>query len=98
MNKEYHPSVSIDFVLEQLKKSPKIIEGSFGKIGNTTHYFVVNGRKPISKRLHVINVDENNEINFIQATGLAINFSFITALMNWYEKEKGWKEGDYFEQ
>lgn len=98
MDKEYHPYVSVDFIIEQLKRNPKVIADSFHKIGTTTYYFVVHGKKAINRRFYSINVNENNEVNFNQATGLAINFSFITALMNWYEKEKGWKEGDYFER
>ncbi len=97
MSKDYHPSVSIDFILDQLKKSPKVDKDSFGQIVKTTHYFVVNGRRPLGKRFQNINMDGNSEVNFIQATCLAINFSFITALLEWYEKEKGWKKGNYFQ-
>ena len=35
------------------------------------------------------------EVNFIQATGLAIRFGFMGELLEWYEKEKYWKEGGY---
>ena len=91
---ENYPKVTIEFLVENLKKSPKVIEESFSTM-NDTMSFVCKGNQPIYKRSFIITSNSEMEVNFIQATGLAIRFGFMGELLEWYEKEKYWKEGGY---
>lgn len=95
MEQEYHPTVSIEFLISKLKKHPKIIPESIQKTGETTYFFVIYGKKPISKRTYIINFNSKGEVNFNQATALAISFNFIGDLMHWYYEFKDWKEGNF---
>lgn len=95
MSQDYHPTVTVQYLISKLENHPKIIKGSIQKVGDTTYFFVVAGKKPISRRTHIINFNSKGEVNFNQATGLALNFGFMGDLMKWYYENKGWKEGDF---
>ena len=92
----HHPSVDIEFIIEKLIKSGKIVPESLRRIGNTST-LIVKGTRAIYKRTIVLRCDNNDEVNFNQSAGLAARFNFMGELLKWFEENKDWKEGDYFE-
>ena len=52
------------------------------------------GDKPIYKRQVTIRLIDN-EFTFIQSTSKAILLGFMSDLLNYFEKEKNYKDGGY---
>ncbi|WP_152267034.1 hypothetical protein [Agriterribacter humi] len=94
MPENYHPSVDLDFIEKQLINSGRLAPGGIVKIGSTTTY-VIQGNQAIYKRSIYIRELTPGQVCFEQATGLAIRFSFMGALLEWLHEERNWKEGDY---
>lgn len=93
MGDSFYPTVDLDFIIDHVLKSGKVIPESKNKIGNTVS-FLLEGNQAIHKRLIIIR-HINSEINFEQASSLAFNFGFMGFLLNWLIENKGWKEGGY---
>jgi hypothetical protein len=96
MGDKHYPYVVTEFIIDKLLESDKVIKDSQLKIGSTIT-FILNTEKPLHKRTITIR-EFNGEINFMQATGLAIIYGFMGDLLNWYEEHKSWKEGGYVKQ
>jgi len=69
---------------------------TFGK----SHTFILDGQKALHKRrffAREFDVEKYNEgqVNFMQATALAIICGFMGELLKWFESERGWKEGNF---
>ncbi len=96
MDEEQLPTVDIDFIIEKILKSGKVIPQSKLKIGDTTT-FVATGNKPMHKR-HVTIREFDGIVNFEQATGKAILFGFMGDLLKWFDENRDWKEGGYVER
>lgn len=94
MPENYHPSVDVDFIISNLLRCNKVIPGSRSDIGQHMTTFVLEGNKPMHKR-HVIITHSNGEVNFNQASSLAIKFHFMGNLLRWLEEFRNWKEGEY---
>ncbi|MCT4138477.1 hypothetical protein HZP64_14550 [Elizabethkingia anophelis] len=95
MSDNFLPKTDIYFILEKLKASTKVITDSIEKVGDYTYSFVIEGDKPLYKRQGIINFNSDEEVNFDQATAMAIKYGFMGELLKWYESEKSWKEGAY---
>lgn len=93
MSDSYHPSVTTEFIIQKINKSNKVIDGSELRAGNSIS-FVLKGDKPFHKKFVTLR-EIDGCINFEQAMGKAILFSFIGDLLKWLEENKGWKEGEY---
>jgi hypothetical protein len=91
----HYPTVDIDFIDSQMLKSGKLIPNGRLKVGNTTTY-VLAGPQPVIKRTITVREDENQQVQYEQATGLAARFLFIGSLLHWFEENRDWKEGGYF--
>lgn len=87
-----HPTVSIDFIKEQIGLSNKV--QSVITIGNTDAY-VIFGNKSISRRTFLIRDTGDGEVDFNYATGLAMKLNFMPQLLDWLETNKKWKSGAY---
>ena len=81
-----------------LQKSNKIISSSIKKVGDFTYSFIRNGEQPLFKRQGIITCNSSDEVNFDQATSLAIRYGFMGELLKWFEKHKSWKEGAYIDR
>lgn len=93
MPKSGYPLVDLEFLIEKLKQSNKLIEDSESRVGSTIS-FIVKGNQPLYKRtIYIRNFD--GEVNFFQATSLAILYGFMGDLLIWYHDNKNWKEGGY---
>lgn len=92
MPDSFYPSVDFDFIKEKLLETGKI-EGHF-TVGNTVT-FISSGNKAIHKRSIMIRLLYENQVCYEQATGLSARFGFIGALLQWYIKNRNWKEGGY---
>ncbi|MGV9004723.1 hypothetical protein [Flavobacterium sp.] len=93
INNEHLPSVDIDFIIENISNSSKVIKNSKLAIGSTTT-FMLEANKAFHKR--IINIRSlNGQVNFMQATALAINHGFMGALLDWYRDNRDWNEGGY---
>lgn len=92
LNNNY-PSVDEDFLLDRIRNSPKIDSASEKKVGNSYSFLMV-GDKPIYKRQVTIR-SIDGEFNFIQATSKAILLGFMSDLLEYFEKEKNYKDGGY---
>ncbi len=89
------PSVSLDFIIEKLLNRDLIIPNTRVDVGESMTTFLKVGKQPIYKRL--VNVrSKNGQVNFMQATSLAISFRFMGDLLQWYKDNKNWDEGGYF--
>lgn len=93
MPKSDYPSVSEDFLLDKIRKSSKIESSTEKKIGSS-YSFLMTGTKPIYKRQVTIR-SIDGQFNFIQATSKAILLGFMSELLEYFEKEKGYKDGGY---
>lgn len=91
---EHLPSADTQFIIEKVKQSGKVIEDSELKIGDTIT-LILKEDKALHKRIIVIR-QFNGEINFNQATALAITYRFMGELLEWYREKKNWNEGGYF--
>ncbi|KAF0240177.1 MAG: hypothetical protein FD183_1162 [Chitinophagaceae bacterium] len=96
MPDEFLPSVDLDFLESQILGCGKVLLDSKVKVGNTTSY-VLDNNKAMHKRLIIIRELKVNEVNFENATSLAIRLGFMGALLEWYKTNKNWKDGGYFE-
>jgi hypothetical protein len=94
MPDNHYPSVDMDFIIEHVKASGKIVEGGVVKFGSTTT-FVVTGQQAIYKRSTLIRELEPGKVCLEQATALALKFSFLGQLIEWLIANKNWKEGAY---
>jgi len=93
---QHYPTVDFTFLSEQVSNSPLIIPGSAFTVGDTTT-FILHGKRPIYKRTILVRQFNGGQVSFIQATGLAIRLNFMGALLHWFEENKNWKDGAYFE-
>lgn len=55
---------------------------------------MINGNQALHKRMIIIR-ENNGQINFEQASSLAIRFSFMGELLKWLESNRNYKEGGY---
>ena len=94
-NSEY-PTVSEEFLLDKIRHSPKIDSSTEKKVG-TSYSFLLVGDKPIYKRQVTIR-SIDGEFNFIQATSKAILLGFMAELLDYFENEKGYKDGGYIDR
>ncbi|RXG31809.1 hypothetical protein [Leeuwenhoekiella marinoflava] len=93
MSSEYHPKVDVDFIVEKIISSGKVDVDSKLTSGNSIS-FVLKGNKAFHKRFVLIrHIDQ--KLSFETAMAQAIKFKFITGLLEWCEKHKDWKEGEY---
>lgn len=96
MSNSHYPSVDAKFIIDKLLESNKIDPKTYLKVGGT-HTVILKGNKPLHKKLVVVREIDGN-INFMQATGLAVIHGFMGDLLSWYETEKNWKEGAYIKK
>jgi hypothetical protein len=94
MTDSHYPTVDTSFIEQQIINTGKIIPESKHIVGKSI-FFVLQGDKPFYKRLIILREITPGQINYIQATGIAIKLSFIGNLMKWYEENRAWKEGAY---
>lgn len=93
MTNNHYPLVDTQFIVGKLLNSGKIITESKIIVGSTIT-FLAKGSKPIHKR--IIRIREiNGEVNYMQATALAILYGFMGDLLDWYRENKKWNEGGY---
>jgi len=93
MGDPHYPTVDLEFIVQKILDSKKVIPESKFEMGRTTTFVMAND-KPMHKR-HVTVRHFNGQINFEQATGKAILFGFMGDLLEWYEENRDWKEGGY---
>lgn len=93
MSKSDYPTVSEEFLLDKIRNSSKIDSSTEKKVG-TSYSFLMIGDKPIYKRQVTIR-SIDGEFNFIQATSKAILLGFMSELLEYFENEKGYKDGGY---
>ncbi|SFT42092.1 hypothetical protein SAMN04489724_0679 [Algoriphagus locisalis] len=93
MSNNFYPSVSEDFLLDRIRKSPKIDPETEKQVGSS-YSFMMRGDRPIYKRQITLR-SVNGEFNFMQASSKAILLGFMTELLEYLENEKGYKDGGY---
>jgi len=93
MSKNDYPSVDEAFLLDKIRKSSKIDSSTEKKIGSSYSFLMI-GDKPIYKRQVTIR-SVDGEFNFIQATSKAMLLGFMSELLEYFEKEKNYKDGAY---
>ena len=96
MPNSHYPLVDAEFIITKLLESKKVDEKTYLKVGST-HTVNLKGSKPLHKKIIVVR-EIDGSINFMQATGLAVVHGFMGELLEWYEKEKNWKEGAYIKK
>lgn len=95
MGDSFYPSVCTDFLISNIVASGLVILESQKRIGSTIT-FVMKGNQPLHKRLLLFR-EFTGEVNYEQATALAIRLRFMGSLLKWLEVQKNWKEGAYVE-
>jgi hypothetical protein len=88
---DHYPTVEMGFILDCIKKSPKVI-GSI-KI-DETFAFILDGVKPVGKRIINLRITDGY-VGFEHATGIAWRLGFMTELSEWYLTHRSWKDGAY---
>lgn len=96
MSNSHYPLADAEFIIAKLLESKKVDETTYLKVGGT-HTVNLKGSKPLHKKIVVVR-EIDGSINFMQATGLAAIHGFMGELLDWYEKEKNWKEGAYIKK
>lgn len=94
MEESTYPLVTLEFLTAKILSSGQIIENSEVKVGNTTT-FMLKGSQEMRKRIILIRSTNEGEVNFGQASGLALRLRFMGELLNWFLENKNWKEGGY---
>ena len=94
LESSYYPNVDLSFMESRLDACERLIPGSKQKVGRTTMY-VKQGNQQMFKRLILLREIEDNQISYYQATAYAIQFGFLSELMDWLKINKGWVEGEY---
>ena len=94
MNDNHYPTVDADFILDQIRSSPKINKESEMQVGST-YAFILKGDKPIYKSQVFVRL-KDNQVTYMEATALAIRLGFMTELLDWLELHRNWKDGAYF--
>ncbi|MDP1814391.1 MAG: hypothetical protein Q8K92_08080 [Leadbetterella sp.] len=92
MNQTNYPSVDRDFIIS-LFESADCIEGKI-EAGSTIAY-ILKGSSYIGKRTLYIRKNIK-EIHFFEASGLCIRIKKLHELTEWYKREKGFDQGEYF--
>lgn len=93
MTDAFYPTIPIAVLCGILSSSNKV-HSTFTH-GSTTCY-IVNGNAPIGKRMVIIRADLAGEVDYEFAVGTATKLKVLSELLDWYEKNKNWKEGAYF--
>lgn len=94
MEENSYPTVTLEFLTTKILNSSQIIENSEVKVGNTTT-FMLKGSQEMRKRIILIRCTNDGEVNFGQASGLAIRLRFMGDLLDWFLENRNWKEGGY---
>ena len=95
MNEGHFPSVDIDFIDYLLKSCGKV--ENIVKVGSTIAY-LLKGTSHIGKRTLIVRRIANNTVDYNCATGIAIRVGKMGELLKWYEDNRQWKEGEYFNE
>lgn len=90
-----NPSVSSEFIIQQLRECKNIIPQSQNRVGSTIT-FVRIGNQPMHKRLILFRELEDGQVSFEQSVALAARYNFLGNLLKWFEENKNWKDGAYF--
>ena len=93
MSKDYHPCIDTSFLVQSIEESGKVIPDSKLQAGSSIS-FVLKGKKAFHKKFLTFR-EIDGCVSFEQAMGKAMLCNFIGKLMDWCEKNKGWKEGEY---
>ncbi len=93
---QHYPTIDVNFIEKLILNCVKIVPESKVKVGNTTT-FVLDNNKAMHKRLILYRELEQGVLNFENATSLAIRLGFMGFILEWYEQNKNWKDGGYFE-
>jgi hypothetical protein len=94
MTDNHYPTVTVAFLKEVIEDCGKIQYTE--TIGKTT-LFIIEGSSYIGKRTINIVGNDDDEIDFMYATSVAIRLSCMDKLLKWLEDNKNWKDGGYFE-
>lgn len=94
-----YPSVDISFFIAQMQNTGKLIDGGHITSGKS-HAFIFDGHSPLHRRRYIVREFDDAgfdepQVNFMQATGIAIVCGFMGTLLSWYEANRDWKEGAY---
>ncbi len=92
---DFYPSVSYEFILGLLNSCVKVIDKI--EVGATTA-FVLAGTSPSHKRTLYLRKTGDEEIPFMKATAICYKIAKMGELLAWYEENKSWKDGAYFEK
>lgn len=66
------------------------------EVGDTIIY-IKKGKKPVHKRICSIRKNKNKDVDLDRSVAIALQFGFMTSLLAWLKKEKGWLDGGYDE-
>lgn len=89
---DHHPTVTFDFFYQLINSSKKI--ESQTQVGSIIAILLA-GRQPVHKRIIYLRKGKGGEINYEQATGIAIRLGILDGLIEWYRLNKNWKDGGY---
>jgi hypothetical protein len=95
MTDDHYPTVDFDFFYQLILMCDKVEKQV--QVGDIIA-ISIKGKAPQHKRLIYLKKSRNNQIKFYQATGTALRLGIMTELLNWYEANRNWKDGGYFEK
>ena len=87
------PTVDFDFIDVQIRASSQFNKAIV--VGRTIAY-LKGGTSPIFKRFSSVFRSVDDQVSFQQATGLAVKFGFLPALIDWLENRRDFKDGGKF--
>ena len=94
-SEEHLPTVDYDFMFNLISSCNKVIDNIV--VGSTTA-FVLQGLSPSHKRTIYLRKTDDGQIPFMKATAICIRLSEMGELLKWYEENRSWKDGAYFNE
>lgn len=93
MKDEHYPTVTVSSLREMINSCNKIQYKE--TIGETT-IIIIEGSSHIGKRTINLVGGDNEEVDYIYATGIALRLNCMDKLLRWLEDNRNWKDGGYF--
>ncbi len=89
---DHYPTVDAISFCDIIRASGRVI--SERKVGSTIA-FILSGSKSVTRRTITIRAVGDFCFDYDFATGIAIKHGLMGSLLDWFEKNKNWKDGGY---
>lgn len=92
MNDNHYPTVDYNFLKNMLENCNEL-QASVS-VGSTIA-FLFKGDRSISKRTVLLRKPNDGQVDYAYATGIAQRAKCMGELLDWFVKQRNWKDGGY---